>query len=372
MRFALAFLLMLATLAQAQPSISSAVLNGSTITISGSSFGTKSTAAPHKFQPFTTTTQGQEWDDVGFDFFATGASGDTPGNTNECDMTDGVGGGSWMHGKPDNNSESFTHFGHNLPAANNALYVSYWVKITRIGTPTIPGGFWQYKGIRSGPRRGSDPIADMYQGPIYFNFSHYTPNDPLDALSGPTAYTGCGEGCGTTTYPDPPGSISDVQFINGEWHFCEIYYQMDDFGMANGLMQVRFDGTQHHNLTGLTIKTAPTDYLGYVQYNPGFAHDEDLAGAVWEGRYSRIYTDITRSRVFLGNASSLASCTGRFLLPPSAWSTTAITVTNATSIPSGYNWVYVSDSNGQINATGYAYTTGPAERRYMCCLFLRQ
>lgn len=329
----------------APPVISSASLRSGIIQVSGSNFGAKSAAAPFKFQPFTATSQGQAYAQVGFDFVGGNNSGAAH---NYCDMTDGVGGGSWLHLTPGGGEESFSHFGHLLPGNTEAIYASYWVRLHRL-TSATGGRTGQFKAMRSGLRTGSDPVANMYYVDPKYEFSCYIDVTNLSALTGPNSGSHNAAGDIQQYYPE---NAYDVPLISNTWVFCEIYYRLNSLGQADGIQQVRFNGTQNVDLRDRQPRTSASEYLGYIQYNPGLANDFDQSA--WEVRFSRIYLDTTRARVFLGDAATLVGCQGRFLLSPTSWNDTSVAAGSATNIPAGYNWVYVSNRDGEINVNGYA------------------
>ena len=79
-------------------------------------------------------------------------------------------------------------------------------------------------------------------------------------------------------------------------------------------------------------------------------------------RYSAddVYLDTTWSRVMIGNASTLASSTQIEIQIPTAWSSNSLTIS---SYPGQFNsgqtaYLYVIDSNNDVNANGYPITIG--------------
>jgi hypothetical protein len=76
--------------------------------------------------------------------------------------------------------------------------------------------------------------------------------------------------------------------------------------------------------------------------------------------YDDIYIDNTWSRVMIGNASTFDACTHREIQIPTAWSSSQITVKGQTgTIVSGATaYLYVVDSSGNVNASGYPITIG--------------
>ena len=72
-----------------------------------------------------------------------------------------------------------------------------------------------------------------------------------------------------------------------------------------------------------------------------------------------LYVDNTQSRVEIGNASTWNACTRREIQIPSAWSSGSITVNvRQGTFPLGAAWLYVVDSSGNINSSGVPVTFG--------------
>lgn len=316
------------------PSITSATMSGGTITVNGTNFGAKDTAAPLIFMPFTSGTDGQSTTDAGFDLI----EGNNANNAT-LDTSSGIGGGSIRCLDTD---ESFHEFAKSFPSTDQLL-ASMWFRIR----PTDAGGTstnLQVKLMRSAT------LSDANGGdkPYY-----YLPKYGFSAwLNGPDMVGGFqsnfwsvanGEMAEYFFEPDYPDTTYS------EWTYIEVYYRLNTIGQADGVQQISMNNRLYTDGHNRQIKTQDFEHLEYLMPFPGVADD---TGA-WTGEVSRIYGDNTRARVFLGNASTLAACTGRFMLLPTAWSGSTITASNATNIPSGYSWVYVVNDNGDVNDNGY-------------------
>jgi gamma-glutamyltranspeptidase len=72
------------------------------------------------------------------------------------------------------------------------------------------------------------------------------------------------------------------------------------------------------------------------------------------------YIDTTRARVEIGNAPTWAQSNVREIQIPSAWSNSSITITiNQGAFSNGDTvYLYVVDSNGNVNSNGYPVTIG--------------
>ena len=76
--------------------------------------------------------------------------------------------------------------------------------------------------------------------------------------------------------------------------------------------------------------------------------------------WDSVYVDSTWSRVMLGNMSTFAASTQREIQIPTAWSDGSVTITaNQGAFTSGATaYLYVIDSTGAVNTTGYPITIG--------------
>lgn len=74
--------------------------------------------------------------------------------------------------------------------------------------------------------------------------------------------------------------------------------------------------------------------------------------------FTDMYIDNTFARVMIGNTSSFALCTLREIQLPSVWMDNAITIkVNADAFTDNSNaFLYVVDSDGNVNANGYPIT----------------
>jgi hypothetical protein len=73
-----------------------------------------------------------------------------------------------------------------------------------------------------------------------------------------------------------------------------------------------------------------------------------------------VYVDNTWSRVIIGNSNTLSGSTQREIQIPSAWSDSSVSVTLNQGSFSDLNsvYLYIVDSNGAVNANGYLLTGG--------------
>lgn len=317
--------------------VTGTLTHGSTITISGSGFGAKIPAAPLK------------WDD-----FESGVNGNNIGNGWFTD----VGGGSvypkYVNDqlRPNTNSALSSkqvfvgggQYGSYLGLtglSSTKYYISFYKYMTTSGglsrnykemsIRSGPAGYWDYPEVRH----------DMYPTTEYGHI-----------------YTDCS---------DPP-SGADGDDWNGwnfpinSWNRHEYYWEAGDTNTANGNYFFWADGVLKASVVNTIFRpascTLPSQPWSNIYLNTYFATDTNNASAViWQ---DDIYIDTTRARVELGNASTWVVSLHKEIQIPSTWAGTAVTVTlNQGSFTSGTTaYMYVVDSDGNVNINGYPVTLG--------------
>jgi hypothetical protein len=338
--------------------ISSAELSGATITVVGSGFGSKSTAAPHRYLPWTGLTNGSDasgqFDDIEF----VGTNFSAADFTVDNSVGFGVGAGSLRinydcFSTTPETSELFPHHEFSLPGVDY-FRMSYRVRVERTTDDESGGTYFQIKGARSGPGSGgSGPKANYDATPwIGFSLVTYTPaNDGDINVEGHAVSPGGSDSTWTNNgNPSPPLMSDDL------YHFIEFEKQLGTVGSNTDTERLWIDGILIAETTNKQIRTADTQHFNYVQHAPGFAnHMTYNDWLCWESRH---YLDTTRAQAFVAQESTASAVTHKFLLPPSAWSGTGLTLDDADMIPAGYNYLYVMDEDGAINSGGFAYTAG--------------
>lgn len=342
----------------ADPTISGASLSSGTLTITGSNFGSKSTAAPVFWQNFSTTTTGDSVIDAGYaDMSAYGAGA---WDSVDVDMAKGrqagLGALKFLTGPGDGNRESFPHVaiqGLDTPE----LYHSYWFKITRTVSGAATGPF-QIKGPRAGNGLwyGDDPKMTSSFYPVADLSTYDYTNLSWRNSSGVELGSIGGQADDNDQFPVPAYKTG---WNSAGWNFIQTWEKMNSVGSANGFQRVSINNKA---VTGMITANEnnqpvlnPGENFNFVYLIPGVdLPASDLSE--YELLFAEHYVDTTPQRVMLGNASSLSAVTGGTMCIPTAWST-GITCT-AANIPSGYDWAYVTNELGETNATGFAYTAG--------------
>lgn len=329
------------------PRIASAQVKENSLLITGTGFGNKPKAAPFFFQPFRATQEGQSPTEAGFD--VTGGN-NCGAKRNHVTMGDGVGGGSLLHEAPCGTDptlggESFHHVGKLLPSGTDEAFASCWVKLTRLRR--TPGSFIQLKGIRMSPTEGNTDGQAMYRTLPKYAFSVFL-NPQLRATTNHPYWWASGDRVEHRDSED-----FHPQDYDNVWVSWEAYYRLNTIGQANGIQDICLGGYPISIATNLQVKKMPGEHLGYVQFSPGITNGTE--GADWEFRLARCYIDTSRARVFLGNAATLAACTGRFVLPARNWQNDRVEV-QLGQPPQTYDWIYLCTGEGMINGNGYRYS----------------
>lgn len=353
MKKLLAFVLsLMPALAQAVPAVSGVsgtVSDGESITISGSGFGTKATAAP------------QVWDD--FDGGSHGSN--IPGN---APVSTTLESGSWTW-------ENVASGGTAQPVYTNTNQ--------RTGSALCQLADFngaQYN-MSLAVEPGSGLVQDEYFFSYYIYYDHYagsisrntkpfTVYGNVDGYT-PHIYSGWGNlgdpsnRINTVDPPDDYGGPSTPDFYD-QWFKIDVYIrQSNPAGTANAI--TKWWATEPGSGQVLEI-----DMVNYTSRNSGgppnsfslFTFfgaycDADPADRRYRVYGDDFYLDNTQARVELGNASTFAASTIHEIQPATAWSTGSISVTvNQGAFTNGSDvYAYVFDSDGLVNATGY----GPIE-----------
>lgn len=323
----------------AAPSISGVtgtISNGQSITISGSSFGTKSTAAPVVWDNFETGTSGQA------------VAGKTPVIGSSWSIGTSQGTPTYSTASLRTNSSRSVALGFNSSVYRNylqivnssdELYFTFWA---RRYSPDSNGRNWKpyylYSSNYSQPDQALGTWSpDMGGWRVGLDYS--------DGTGGPTIW----------------GPTDDIVDLNGKWIRFEVYVKQSSANTSNGATVV----TMHYeadntikSLSNTAIKTN-TSTTKYGMINIG-QYEMSQSGHTATVYIDDVYFDTSRARVEIGNASTWSSCTRREIQIHSGWGTSSITAKiNQGAFSGGQTaYLYVVDSNGNVNSQGYPITFG--------------
>lgn len=310
--------------------------HGNTVTISGSGFGTKATAAPYL------------WDTVG-NIPSYGSSGVVP-----------VGGAyPWGQNSGDNDACKVQITTSGL--RHSRLTKQYVHAPTSANIPPLFG--------RPGVAMGSAGQFGQY-------ISFYTRSNASWIGSTKIVRFSDNASLGNYQYSHTNqqhylyDSSAGVYRMNrwtpfgaddGSWYRVEWWLQQSSITMyRNGSVRVSSAIVVNDFPTGTDMTPWPMPVsLRYVYHLGGYelSASADRGPTTW---FNEIYLDSTPQRVEIGNASTWAACSVREPSVPSAWSDTAITATvNLGAHPnSGPAYLYVFDSTNTPNTNGYPITLG--------------
>jgi hypothetical protein len=286
-------------------SVSGSPSHGASVVISGSSFGTKPTAAPIK------------WDD-----FERGTDGTPVKVSDGWSSVDGWDGSSHSH--PPYYSTAGKHAGNlgvTFPFVDgtynssmlrygdfaNGFYIDFWYRY-QPATPNASRNnkiFLVYGTNSDYPQVHFAGHCDL-GGSILFDMRASTAGGSVD-------YTG----------------MNQNNVIGGELRHVQVWMDPSDPGAANGVIWAALDGRVISDRNDMRSYIAGGGTWNSVRVGYYVAHDgiadcpaSGDAYAFWDN----IYIDNTQARVELGNNAVYSACTYREIQVPTDWSSSQITV----------------------------------------------
>jgi hypothetical protein len=152
-------------------------------------------------------------------------------------------------------------------------------------------------------------------------------------------------------------------FSTGVWHSVQVQYgENSGVDRADGKMSLWIDGVLRDSATNLVTNVGSDgSAVNKRPYIIGFFDSwpaSDAAVSNMYAYYTDIYVDNTWARVEIGDASTYSSCRHREVQVPTSWGTSSIAIkVNQGSFTSGQTaYLYVVDSNGSVNASGFPVT----------------
>lgn len=347
----------IAMLACAEPALSAPVvqqLSGalnhkSTITIRGSGFGSRATAAPLVWDDATGKDISNKWDGAwpnalpGFNTnYYSPMRGINPPHSHDPRYIAGA-----HAANTGSNSGYNVVFFKNIPLQSFPFYVyASWYQRADNG--------WVFGGDNNFKTFAYSNCCSPYEMPNNW-YTAYGPPHPGTSTDG-AQWTINDDGASMTN-PDANGHNfwwnSAVNPMAGKWSKVEIAIKLTN--QTNGYVTVWENGRQVINYTGSTDK-----YPG-TQRTIGIGGYARMQGYTSNWRYyDDVYLDTTLSRVVLADKPVLSQATVIENQIPSAWSDSSITATvNLGQFTQGQPaYLFVVDSSGTANASGLAVTTG--------------
>lgn len=335
--------------------ISGALNHGSTITISGSGFGTKANAAPLVWDDASGPDINTVWDGIWPNTIP-------PYNTSYHTPMRGV-------DLPQTHVTRYIAGDHYAASAATAVAAGFAgggdvVVFKNINVQSFP--FYIYSSWYQrlddswvfGPNNNIKTFAYSVCCSPYENNNWYTaygPPHPNSATDGGTQWVITDDGHSLMS-PDMNGHNAwwghAVNPAAGKWSKVEVVVKVTN--QTDGYIQVRENG----NLV--------VNYVGPTDRYPGTARTVGVGGwslvkapSNWR-YYSDIYLDTTLARVVLANNSVLSKATVIENQIPSSWSDGAVTATvNLGQFQAGQAaYLFVVDSTGTANASGVPVSVG--------------
>ena len=328
-------------------STSGTLSHGSSITINGAQFGTKSPAGPIIYDDASGTnpiTTG--WNTVAPD--AAGSPFDLH-YTTPATLGRGV-------SLPHTNITKYIVGCHRFEASNQGWNCGLW-KMRTVAKPAYTYWSMTHRVDPSWSFSSGDPAdqnfkyggltLDAYYDPAGYWYTNYAGSSWTNNTIEPThqLYDSAGLGGSMGIYY---GNDNTAGNLASNWlqfeHLYKITIETDGFVTIiedgkqmlhyDGQTDIEPDGTRHDMIGGYARNRGP-DQFRYM---------------------TDVYLDYTFSRVVLGNASTIGACTRREPQVCTAWSSTQITCTMKHGrIPTGSAWLYVFDSSN-ASTPGFAVT----------------
>jgi len=340
--------------AAGEPSISSvsgSVRHDETVTVSGSGFGAKpSAAAPRVWDNFEGGVDGEvihgrkpiigpNWDSYTSNgFLPLYSNASNRHNSALCSRHDFVSDGQY-------NCSLEYH------SAEGRAYFTFW---------------WKYTRQQDYYNRNTKPwivYGDSGWGPLaYIGFGNPDYGDGVVRNSVQDE----GGGAAPTIWGE-----TQLDDIDGEWVRVEVYLEESTPNASNGTFQtwIHKPGGSPAAIT-FDCNSGEQSYMTrsssnhWFQWHFGSYFSRDTlpsgGGQVANGYIclDDFYFDVSRARVELGNASTWSACTHREIQIPTNWNSDSITITvNQGAFQPGQTvYLYVVDENGNVNENGYPVT----------------
>lgn len=322
----------MASQAHGAPTVSQAsgtFSNGNSVTITGSSFGTKSTASPLVFDNFEAGTTGSKvmtsnavvgkWQD--------GAGYEQPAYTTEQ-----------AHSGSKSVKLSAREDAYNLSVNQNGsfpvIYMDWWVRVNQL----------------DGVSRNWKPFR------IYGADDKMAVNDVV--MCSGTGLSVINESAEAGFWWGEGGN-----FNNNQWqHYQVLMRASSSAGSADGAVKQYINSKLVSDHTGVVTRASSAHWsqIRIGHYWATSAVDDCSANSGANIYLDNVYVDTSWAHVELGNANTYLGSTTREIQIPTSWSASSIAFNVSTgAFTSGSTaYVYVMDSSGSVNSNGIPVTIG--------------
>lgn len=329
-------MLLAPSLAISAPSItgiSGTITHGSAITISGSSFGTKSTAAPLIWDDFET---GSGTIDSG-DSAVVGTWDAEAEGYRAAYSTDYARTGT-KAAKCIMNAEGLGHSQRlRKDFTIGTIYLDFWLRVNYVDNKSRNWKTW---------------ILYKTDGTLQYNWVYWCNASAL------TQYDS--GGLNTNAWSDL--DYSD----NAGWMHFSLAFKESSPNTADGYVYHYIDSQEAGHASSAVLTRVRDVHYDFVTIGELWQNDAQGDCLANNGAYvyiDDIYIDSSLSRVMIGNASTWSACTHMEIQVPTAWSASSVTATvNRGSFGATDSaYLYVVDADGAVNSSGYEITFGDTE-----------
>ncbi len=341
-------LLILPGIAISAPSISGVANNGTTAVISGSSFGAKTTATPLIWETFDSNDTGRQHNDnlkgencSDYGVWVDSSTDFIPIYTNQNNRANSSLAGYHHHDITAEGGD--VHAPASIVFAEShqtTLFLSLWIRYTWSTWDTTGGNYKMYR-INS----GLEP--DTYTS-LQVGSGNSNPDRGFFMLWSGTSFK---------SWPSASGTPTTLNFTyenDGVWEQHVVLLKAGTSGVADGSAIVYRDGVKLEDTTAMTTWQTPTEWkkftIGWdvVNYDTG----------QWTMYTDDIALDNSWLQVFMGDSATWAACTKRVFQQQTNRTDTniGITVNQDTWSLGQTAYVYVMDSGGSVNSSGYSFT----------------
>jgi hypothetical protein len=307
-------------------SVSGTINNGSSITVSGSSFGSQGGSI------------------VGWDNFDNKSSGADVAGTSPL-----IGNFAW----------SLQHTGGTVKYNNTH---------THSGSLAANVNWTGSNGIEAFGFAGQGPFSQLYITYWRYMEGTYTPgtqNHKQWYLFGNGTYNGYSEmpqamplipaGTSNWAFYNNTGIANDTLYgaygsytnTSSTWNRWEYFVKLNTVGSANGIVKMLVDGNTVVDRSNYQHRYAAGEWkdfrLGHM--TNGFTS----SAKAW---FDDLYIATTQARVEIGNASTFSACTHREIQIPTLWNdgTISVTVNQGSFAASSSAYLFVVDSDGNVSS----------------------
>lgn len=317
--------------------------NGATVTVTGTGFGTKTTATPISWDDFEGGTDGNQLGSpvIGPTWtFLTQAPNPSYSTQNKHSGLKSA----LIQWK----IYSISSFGWDNKGPYGELYLSFW----RYMDPQVPAELpFNHKilylfGDHNIYPENTDSCGfetpQFMIGAVMWNSDHWR-------------YAV--QSCPTSQWVFPAGTPDNWAKTIQKWQRWEVYAKLDSpYTESNGQIKGWIDGQLIYNLSGLNLTDVNGLFKGFRLGNMFQGYHPDGTDKSY---FDDVYVDFTQARIEIGDAPTWSANTHREIQIPSAWSATSTTITlNQGSFDTlEGKYLYVIDADGNVNANGYLLTT---------------